>query len=153
MSDVIGYCINHKQVFTNKLVTDYVDVGTSKEWFEFNDKPVIFCDIDGTIVHNQTRVGENSYENAPIPLQNNVKRLLELQENGAQFIFTTARPVEYKSVTRQMLYDLGFKSFELIVGLQNTRRILINDYNSSNPYPRAEAINIHRNADNLSDFL
>lgn len=153
VSDVIGYCINHKQVFTNKLVTDYVDVGTSKEWFEFNDKPVIFCDIDGTIIHNQTRVGDNSYENAPIPLQNNVKRLLELQKNGAQFIFTTARPIEYISQTRQMLYGLGFMSFQLIAGLQNSKRILINDYNSSNPYPRAVAINLYRNNDNLSDFL
>lgn len=153
VSDIIGHCINNGEIFFNKQISNYVDVGTAKEWFEFNDKPVIFCDIDGTVIHNQGRVGENSYLNKPVPLVNNVKRLLELQENGAQFIFTTARPTEYKSVTRQMLYDLGFKSFDLIVGLQNSRRILINDYNSANPYPRAEAVNIHRNMDNLKDFL
>ena len=52
-----------------------------------------------------------------------------------------------------MLYDLGFRDFDLIVGLQNARRILINDYNKSNPYPRAEAINLVRDSDNLEDLL
>ena len=153
VSDVIQNCISHGHVFTEKKVTNYVDVGTANDWFEFNDKPVIFCDIDGTIINAQSRVGEKSYDAEPIPLQNNIKRLLELQENGAQFIFTTAREPELKSTTRQMLYDLGFKSFDLIVGLQNSKRILINDYNNANPYPRAIAINLKRDSDNLSDFL
>ena len=78
---------------------------------------------------------------------------MELQKQGAQFVFTTARPVEFKTKTRQMLYDLGFMSFELIVGLQNARRIVINDYNKTNPYPRAEAINLVRDSDNLEDLL
>jgi hypothetical protein len=41
----------------------------------------------------------------------------------------------------------------LIIGLQNSRRILINDFNKANPYPRAFAINIHRDKDELGDFL
>jgi choline kinase len=153
VSDVISYCIGYGQVFTIKETENYVDVGTAAEWFEYNDKPVIFCDIDGTIVKNQGRVGENNYNDPVIPLQKNIDRLLQLQSQGAQFIFTTARDNEYSSKTREMLYSLGFKSFTLLCGLQNARRILINDYNSTNPYPRAEAINLKRDSDNLSDFL
>jgi choline kinase len=153
VSDVIGRCISNQQLFTNKMVTEYVDVGTADDWFQYNDKPVIFCDIDGTIIQNQSRVGPNSYKDEPIPLSKNVKKLLEMQKNGAQFIFTTARPIEYTSVTREMLYKLGFMSFTLLCGLQNSRRILINDYNEANPYPRAVAINLYRNDDRLSDFL
>lgn len=153
VSDVISHCIGYGNLFTIKETENYVDVGTAPEWFEYNDKPVIFCDIDGTIIKNQGRVGPNCYDDAPIPLEKNIKRLLQLQEQGAQFVFTTARPTEYKSKTREMLYSLGFKSFELIVGLQNARRILINDYNKSNPYPRAEAINLVRDSDNLEDLL
>jgi hypothetical protein len=52
-----------------------------------------------------------------------------------------------------MLTDLGFVDFKLISGLPNTKRVLINDYNEANPYPRAVAINIKRNHDNLTDFL
>jgi hypothetical protein len=52
-----------------------------------------------------------------------------------------------------MLESLGFVDFQLITGLPNTKRILINDYNEANPYPRAVAINLKRNHDNLADFL
>jgi len=153
VSDVIGVCIGDMHIFNEMPVSNYTDVGTAQDWFEYNDKPVIFCDIDGTIIINQGRVGLNSYTDKPIPLEKNIKRLLELQDKGAQFVFTTARTNENKSLTRKMLYDLGFKSFDLITGLQNSRRILINDYNEANPFPRAESINIRRNSDNLSDFL
>jgi len=153
VSDVIGRCISDLQMFTEKLVTNYVDVGTAQDWFEHNDKPVIFCDIDGTIIKAQGRVGENSYDKEVVPLVNNIKRLLELQANGAQFIFTTARENDQTSKTREVLYSLGFKSFNLLCGLQNSKRILINDYNNANPYPRAEAINLKRDSDNLTDFL
>ncbi len=152
VSDIIGHMLDQSCVFTKKDVTNYVDVGTAQDWFEFNDKPVIFCDIDGTIVIAQSRLDLES-KKEPVPLQKNIDKLLEMQDNGAQFIFTSARENQFTSLTRDMLYRLGFKSFNLICGLQNSKRILINDYNNANPYPRAEAINIHRNADNLSDFL
>jgi hypothetical protein len=152
VSDIIGRMLDQGHIFTKRNVTNYVDVGTANDWFEHNDRPVIFCDIDGTIVKAQSRLDLES-KCLEVPLQNNVKRLLELQENGAQFIFTSARENQYTSLTREMLYRLGFKSFTLICGLQNSRRILINDYNKANPYPRAEAINLYRDSDNLSDFL
>lgn len=153
VSDVIGRCINNGIIFSEKKVFNYFDVGTSQDWFEYNDKPVIFCDIDGTIVKCQGRVGENNYNSPVTPLKNNVKRLLELQNKGAQFIFTTAREHSYAEPTKKMLFSLGFRDFTLLAGLQNSRRILINDYNNANPYPRAEAVNIKRDSDNLSDFL
>jgi len=152
VSDIIGRMLDQGHIFTKRSVTNYVDVGTANDWFEYNDKPVIFCDIDGTIVKAQSRLDLES-KCPEVPLQNNVKRLLQLQESGAQFIFTSARENEYTSLTREMLYRLGFKSFTLICGLQNSRRVLINDYNKANPYPRAEAINLYRDSDNLSDFL
>jgi hypothetical protein len=153
VSDVIGVCLNNNVVFTKKSVTNYIDVGTAKEWFEQNDKPVIFCDIDGTIIMNQAKVGDNNYNQEAIPLQSNVKRLLELQEQGAQFIFTTARSKLLDSITQNLLSKLGFKNFTLVSGLLNSKRILINDFNDNNPYPRAEAINLKRNSDELSNFL
>jgi hypothetical protein len=52
-----------------------------------------------------------------------------------------------------MLETLGFKDFQLITGLPNAKRILINDYNEANPFPRAIAVNIKRDSDNLGDYL
>ena len=152
VSDVISQLLSWQNIFTNKRVTNYTDVGTAADWFEFNDKPVIFCDIDGTIVKAQSRLELLDAE-PYVPLQKNVNRLLELQKRGAQFIFVTAREPQYRSETRQMLSELGFLDFSYIDGLQNASRILINDYNNSNPHPRASAINIKRDSDNLEDFL
>lgn len=152
VSDVIGRCINNMQIFTNKYVTDYVDVGTAQDWFEYNDRPVIFCDIDGTIIKAQSRIDLENRQHYVI-LEKNVVRLLELQSKGAQFIFVTAREPQWRAETHGMLMELGFRNFRLLDGLQNSSRILINDYNSANPYPRAIAVNIKRDSDNLSDFL
>ncbi len=153
VSDVIGQMLDSKIIFTKKIVSDYIDVGTAQDWFEYNDKPVIFCDIDGTLIKAQSRVGKNSYSTPAIPLEKNVKKLLELQEKGAQIIFTTSRPSEYGEETGKMLYELGFRDFNMLMGLLNSKRILINDFNKSNPYPRAISINLFRDEDNLDNYL
>jgi choline kinase len=153
VSDVIQRCLHKGEIFTEKLVSNYVDVGTAQDWFEYNDKPVIFCDIDGTLIESQGRVGGKSFNSPIVPMQKTVDRLLEYQKNGAQFIFTTARPKDVERVTYSLLVTLGFRNFELIMGLQNSRRILINDFNNANPYPRATAINVERDKDQVANYL
>jgi hypothetical protein len=153
VSDVISVMLHNGKIFTEKLISNYIDVGTAQEWFKYNDKPVIFCDIDGTIIKAQRRVGLNSYDDEPEVLRKNVEKLLEYEKNGSLIIFTTAREKSQESITRSMLTKLGFESFQLIIGLPNARRILINDFDSSNPFPRAEAVNIQRNSDNLDYYL
>lgn len=153
VSDVVGRCISQKHIFFEAVVSNYIDVGTAQDWFEYNDKPVIFCDIDGTIIKAQSRVGDNSYDKEPVALLGNVNRLLMYQNNGAQIIFTTSRQDRYYQKTHRLLENLGFTNFILICGLLNSKRIIINDYNNSNPYPRAVAVNLKRDADNLIDFI
>lgn len=149
VSDVIQRCLQQGEIFTTKSVTEYYDVGTAEDWFEYNDKSVIFCDIDGTLVVAKSRFNYEEVE----PLHNNIAALLAKQKGGCQIIFTTARPHVAEELTKSMLDSFGFVNYQLIMGLQNSRRILINDYNSANPFPRAEAINIKRDSDNLNDYL
>lgn len=153
VSHVVYLAIMEGVVFETDNVANFKDVGTIEAWNKHNDHPVIFCDIDGTLIEAQGRYGPNNYDTLPIPIAANVKRLLDLQFTGAQFVFVTARPKKYTDVTQKMLTNLGFKNFSLITGLNNSRRILINDYNELNPYPRASAINIPRNSGTLKDFL
>ena len=150
VSHVIEDCLNTHKIFLEKHVADYIDVGTAEEWFLFNDKACIFCDIDGTIIKAQPKGG---YNDDPIPLNENIKRIKFLIDTGSKVIFTTARSKKYDERTKEILSSLGFKDFDLISGLPNTKRVLINDYNEANPYPRAVAVNIKRNSDNLKDYL
>jgi hydroxymethylpyrimidine pyrophosphatase-like HAD family hydrolase len=145
--------IGKGHLFITNNVLNYTNVGSLEEWLAYNNHPVIFCDIDGTLVEAQSRHGKNTYADKPIALQQNVDRIKALQNSGCQIVFTTARPKEVLDVTVKMLEEIGFENPFVIIGLYNSTRILINDYNDSNPYPRAIAINIERNNDNLKDFL
>jgi hypothetical protein len=150
VSHIIEECLNGGAIFKESTVSNYVDVGTAEEWFEYNDKAVLFCDIDGTIIKAQSRL---ELGQPPVILEKNIKRIKELIANGSQIIFTTARHANTHAITEDMLKDLGFVDFKLISGLPNTKRVLINDYNEANPWPRAVAVNIKRDQDNLSDFI
>ena len=150
VSHIIQDCLFHRHIFLEKQITNYVDVGTAEDWFEYNDRPVIFCDIDGTLIKAQPKA---MYHEAPVALEENVKTLLKYQEKGSQIVFTTARFKKYDDRTREILDSLGFKNYELVSGLQNVRRIIVNDYNEANPYPRATSINLKRDTDNLTDFI
>jgi hypothetical protein len=151
VSHIIEECLNDKHIFKESIVWNYSDVGTSEDWFEHNDKSVIFCDIDGTIIEAQAR--DEYGVKDPTILKNNVSVLQKMVASGSKIIFTTARPASTQDQVYDMLKKIGFDNFQLITGLLNTKRILINDYNDANPYPRAIAINIKRTHDNLKDFL
>ena len=153
VSDVIAHQLNYREIFTSVNVRNYTDVGTQEDWYEYNNKPVIFCDIDGTIIESQGRVGGNSFYSPIKPMAKTVERLLQLQKKGAQFVFTTARPKELERQTHNVLTSLGFRNYELVIGLQNSARILINDFNEANPYPRATAINVERDKDEVWKYL
>jgi len=150
VSHVIQHCLSQGHMFFAEAVDQYVDVGTAEEWHAYNDLAVIFCDIDGTIVHAQAR---EEFGESPVPLVKNIKLVQDMVAQGSQLVFTTARPTERYDEIYTMLETLGFKDFTLITGLKNVKRILINDYNTANPYPRAIAVNIPRDSDTIGDFL
>jgi hypothetical protein len=148
VSHVINYMIHsHNVVFTVETVSNLVDLGTQKEWDAWNDRPTIFCDIDGTLVQSKDRL---SYDTPWEAHEDTLLLLHKKLDEGCQIVFTTARPQNARMVTRKMLDELGFKDCQLIMGLHNAKRILINDYNTTtNKYPTAIAYNVFRDGDDL----
>lgn len=153
ISSIIDYLLSKDTVFTIQSVNSYIDLGTLEDWEAYNNKPTIFCDIDGTLVVNQSLYGSNNYKDEAILLENNVKTLLASQCNGCQIIFTTSRPQKFHNETRWLLDSLGFGMCQLIMGLHHSRRIVVNDHAQTNPYPSAVAINLPRNSDTLASYL
>ena len=150
VSDVIQEAIINGEIFRSNFASNFIDLGTIKEWIEYNNRPVIFCDIDGTIIKAQKK---NHYSVKNIPLKNNISILKEMINRGSQIIFVTSRPKSSRKITTKMLKNLGFKDIQLICGLNNSTRILINDFNKLNPYPRAISVNIERDTEQLQNFL
>jgi hypothetical protein len=147
VSNIIDYMISNGQIFSECRVDNFIDVGTADDWFKYNNKPTYFCDIDGTIIVN------GDYNSEPDPLFDNIAKLRKELDRGCQVVFCTARPKKYEEVTRKMLDKLGFTDCQLIMGVNHSRRVLINDFAPSNPYPSAVAINLVRDADNLGDMI
>ena len=58
-----------------------------------------------------------------------------------------------QDITLSELNEKGILYDELVMGLPHCKRVIINDFANSNPYPSCEAINISRNSDNLGDLL
>ena len=148
VSNIIDYMISQGSVFVEQEVSDFIDVGTAKDWFEYNNKPTYFCDIDGTIV-----ISNDDYYAPYQPIEPNVAKLRSELARGCKIVFTTARPKKYEYVTRTMLDELGFAGCDLVMAVHHAKRILINDYANSNPYPSAIAVNMKRDDNNLGDLI
>lgn len=153
VSDCIEYLITSGHVFQSCPITNYIDVGTQSDWLDFNNRPTLFCDIDGTLIENQDFHGKNNYFTEPVILKENVEAIHTAINKGCQIIFTTARREKYREVTEKLLNKLGFNEFQLIMNLNHAKRIVINDYAPTNPYPCAVAINLPRNTSQLMPIL
>ena len=126
-------------------VTEYVDVGTYEEFVKYNQsRPTIFCDLDGTVFVNQSKLFSNNYSNEPRPIRNAVEWLLKKQRNGSKIIFTTSRPYKYKEITEEALDSFGFEDITVLYDIPHAPRMIINDNSRTNPHPTAIAINVPR---------
>ena len=148
VSNIIDYMISNGAVFNEKEVENFIDVGTADDWFKFNNKPTYFCDIDGTIVKTKD-FHDDPYE----PIQKNVDALLKEQARGCKLVFVTARKKRYEEYTNKILTEMGFVNYVLVMETNHSRRVLINDYANSNPFPSAVALNLKRDSDDLGDMI
>ena len=148
VSNIIDYMISNGKVFNEKEVENFIDVGTADDWFKFNNKPTYFCDIDGTIVKTKD-FHDDPYE----PIQKNVDALLKEQARGCKLVFVTARKKRYEEYTNKILTEMGFVNYVLVMETNHSRRVLINDYANSNPFPSAVALNLKRDSDDLGDMI
>jgi hypothetical protein len=148
VSNIIDKMISDGKIFVEADVQNFIDVGTAQDWFEYNNKPTYFCDIDGTIIETL-----QDYYDDYTPLRSNIDAIKREIGRGSKVIFCTARSKEFETITRLMLNDLGFKSCELIMNVHHSKRILINDFANTNRFPTASAINLPRDSDTLKDYL
>jgi hypothetical protein len=154
VSDVVFNMILNGKTFVGMECSDYEDWGTILEWQKYkNTFKTLFVDIDGTIVKNSSSY-LTPYIGETTELTDNINYLKELVNSGrVEIILTTSRPEEYRDITKKQLFELGLEYKELIMGLQHSKRIIINDFSNTNPYKSCEAINIPRDSDNLKQYL
>lgn len=154
VSNVIFEMILSGSKFEGLPTRNFKDWGTIDAWNAYKSQyKCLFVDIDGTLVTNSS-VHFPPYVGTGTPLFDNIDYLNSLHRSGkVKIVLTTSRPKHLRDLTIQELDRLGIMYDELIIGLPHCKRIIINDFAKSNPYPSCEAINMPRNTDELRDLL
>lgn len=154
VSMIIKHLIDKKKmIFKIKQIEEYLDLGTIKEWLQYkHNQKTYFIDIDGIIVKNS---GEFSkpYWGTTKGLVDNIKIINRLYELGNYVILITSRKEKYRKVTLQQLKKVGVKYHQLIMNLNHSARVVINDFSHSNPFPAAISVNVPRDSDKLGDYI
>ncbi|MBR1544811.1 MAG: hypothetical protein IJ638_02610 [Alphaproteobacteria bacterium] len=154
ISHIISYIISQKKsIFEYIEAKDYTDWGTINEWMiEQKKHQTYFIDVDGVILKNSGKYGKINWSNNTETIDENVREIIKLQETGGQIIITTSRGEEYRKSLEKILATLGIKPYSIIMGLNHSARILINDFAPTNPYPSGVAISLPRNS-LIKDYL
>lgn len=140
--------------FATELASGYIDWGTLKDWNEYKSSfATIFIDMDGVLVENSGRYFGKLWGETG-PLEDNVKKIRDLYDTGkCQIIITTSRDESFKAATETQLEKIGVKYHQIIFNLMHCKRIIVNDYATTNPYKSCDAINISRNSSDLNDLI
>ena len=147
MSHIISYLIiENKKPFEYIKAKEYIDWGTKSEWIKEQNKYKTFVfDIDGVFLENHGKYGKKTWENTFDPIWENIILLKKLSDNGNEIIFMTARPQEHVEQFKAFLQENEIKYKTIICQCYHGKRIIVNDFSSTNPYPSCEAISIPRN--------
>jgi hypothetical protein len=135
-------------------VKNYLDWGTIKEWNDYKASYVtLFIDLDGILVKDSSMYFEPKWGTTN-GIKENVEIVNELYNTKkAQVIITTSRKKMYEDVTIKQLKGLNIKYHKIIFDLFHSKRIIINDFEKSNPYKSCDAINIRMNNNDLKEML
>jgi len=149
LSHVIFQMILSGIPFVTQNAKSYEDWGTISEWNEYKSTyGTIFLDIDGVLVENAGRYFSPSWGETG-SLKRNINAINRLQDTGrVHVVLTTSRPKSFSKITEKQLAEIGVKYDQIVYGLPHAKRILVNDFAATNPYPTACAINIERNSVN-----
>lgn len=153
ISHVIFKMLFNGERFKSIEASNYSDWGTLKEFRSFQKKNItIFCDFDGCLVINGSKFGKNGWNSSPIESNLKILKKISLTYN-LKLIITTSRPKSQIKFINKILRKYDFKNILIITDLPHGKRILVNDFSNTNPYPSAEALNITRDSDELKRIL
>jgi mannose-6-phosphate isomerase-like protein (cupin superfamily) len=109
-----------------------------------NVPKTIFCDIDGTLFEHTGDIVKN-YINTPKILQNVIETFKSWDKGNFTIILITGRKESTRKYTEEQLRQMGIVYDQLIMGLPNGDRVIINDKKPNHPRNTAYSINVVRN--------
>jgi len=154
ISHVIHKMLLDKKSFKGIYSKEFNDWGTLEDWNAYKNKHLtLFVDIDGTLIENTSEILAPKWGSGKA-LTNNINVINKLFNTGkCQIILTTARKVNYKNSTIDELRIKQINYHQIIFDLFHCKRVIINDFSDTNPYPSCVSINLERDSDCLEKIL
>lgn len=103
----------------------------------------VFCDIDGTLLKHTGNIIHNI--NMSSVLTNVVDTIRQWDKLNYKIILTTGRQESLRKVTEEQLLQFGIVYSQLIMGLPNGPRVVLNDKKTKGIDNTAYAVNLVRN--------
>ena len=138
-----------KNILAVPINGNFWPIGTPEDLSKFkgyiseysNNKPqTFFIDLDGTVLEHGHKYsilhkGQNACTGV-------VEALDELDSLGHTIILCSARKESARQLTERLLESLGIPYDQLILGITQGCRVVVNDIPLENSKPRAKAINV-----------
>lgn len=146
-SHIVSFLIEHdSKPFLVSYASRFEDWGTRDEWFSSSNlKKTYFFDIDGVLVKNTGKYGKKNWYNTLEPIEDNVSEVKRLSDEGHEIVFVTSRTEDALILVTEFLSTREIKYKTILSGCLHSKRIVVNDFAPSNPFPSCLAINIPRN--------
>lgn len=153
LSHVIYSMLMGEESFRMNHADSYIDWGTLREYRHYTRSFVtVFCDVDGVLLYNGSKFGKKGWNTEPIA--ENLHTIARLQASGLLYlIIASSRPESEIEYLRTRLAEFNVLPDRYVMGLPHSRRILVNDYSLTNPFPTAVSVNLERDSKLLSSIL
>jgi hypothetical protein len=153
LSEIIDLVIEAGGIFHPMQCEGYLDWGTHDDWIAYRQSVATYVlDLDGVVYRNGSRFWNPRWgENEVIPRVGD--KVNELFDRGNYIVLMTSRPESFRPATEAQLDRDGVRYHQLVMGVHHGRRVLVNDFSGTNPYPSAVAINTPRDSGDAVDML
>lgn len=153
ISHVIYSMLMEDESFRMIKADSYIDWGTLREYRHYTKLFItVFCDVDGVLFQNGSKFGKKGWGTTPIT--ENLTAIARLQASGFLYlVITSSRPKSEVAYVAAKLAEHNVYPDQYVMGLPHSRRVLVNDYSLTNPYPSAISINLERDSNLLTSIL
>ena len=163
VSDVIRVVLELGGSFSCLPVQDYEDWGTYKEWIELRhsyENLVVW--LEGVIFQEESSQFQPDAALESQILTTNAHSLLKRLNSEKPIAGKPAKksltylanfPEIKREVIEATLIKLGFKEFNLLLGMPRAKSIIVSSYSGTEPPPNSSAVEIQGNSDSLGHHL
>ncbi len=154
ISHVISYLIGMKKsVYSYAEASGYEDWGTLQDWYKvLNKKKTFIINAESIVCVKKENYGSNSWNGQFDLIDENVTRIKELSDAGAQLIILSSMDNENLQTLVEKLTAMGIKVHAAISDCYLSHQMLVKEFSPDIPYPACESINISKGS-LLKDFI